>query len=524
MVSMQRPIRSPWIIAILLLASSSYAAPSRDAFSISWNLDEGSLGSWKKNEQGEIVLELAPGGESPWYYFQLDGVRNQTLTFVLEHAPAAWFGEITLPYVSYDQQEWETLKNRSIQPAPEDPASVRYRFTHTFGENRAWLAYAPPYPNSRLDAFLGAIGPHPHVHIEPVCETAEKRLPVACATLTDPEANESGKMQVYLMAREEAQESAGSWVCEGVMRFLLSDNPEAAAMKRRAVFHFIPILDRDGVTTGATRHVLPSGSEAHWSDTWMEHDYSFYEQRMIKQHLEQLREAGKVLSLLVRFRASPWAPDQLQREQAGKERYAAQDQLFQDLLGKKYLPWMDNLDRTLPATSLSRFAWERFPDAMTGCLQSGLVYAKRFGTAYLLMKTQADLELEGELLARAMGEFMGVPASDPPPFLHAAELYQLSGRGKETFHARCIYRDLLDRPPKEVRVVVNDQEIDLHPENPANKNFAQGVLFTGFITVSEPINRHYFTASNGSKRIRLPREGARPGPFTLPDLHAQREP
>src|SRR5439155_20372163 len=57
--------------------------------------------------------------------------------------------------------------------------------------------------------------------------------------------------EVWLMCRQHAWESGTSFVGEGAIRFLLSD--EAAPLRRSLVFKILPMMDPDGCAHGGVR-------------------------------------------------------------------------------------------------------------------------------------------------------------------------------------------------------------------------------------------------------------------------------
>jgi hypothetical protein len=75
-------------------------------------------------------------------------------------------------------------------------------------------------------------------------------------TITDPSVADGGKKVVWLMARQHAWETGTSWVADGAVRFLLSNEAEAARIKRSTVFKVIPLFDVDGAVEGAVRFNL----------------------------------------------------------------------------------------------------------------------------------------------------------------------------------------------------------------------------------------------------------------------------
>ncbi|MEW6236934.1 MAG: M14 family zinc carboxypeptidase [Candidatus Omnitrophota bacterium] len=500
-------------LTITLAAANGFAAANVE---LTWDFENGSLGGWRTAESNNIILSHAPGSGGLWYYFQLDGILNKTLTFVFEQARDDYFGGDNLPVLSYDRQNWAFIKNRIILDIPGDESKVRYSFTHSFAQNRAWIAFAPPFSNADRDRLEKEISSHPHVQIQTLCESPIKKLKIPIVFVTDPQSPAEEKKCVLLLCREDAYETASSWIARGAIEYLLSDDPAAAAIKRRTIFMIFPIFDVDGVAMGRAVHpMIHGGDGVFWTETWPETSYSFYEQRQMKRFLQDWKNQGRTIDYSLRLHSCSWNENLFRREYASESNYAEQDALFIETFEKKYLPWYRNPERILQDTRFSRFVGDLFPNALAGFGMSEYVYPPSFARNFLLYKSCDDLFIEGELIVRAIGERLGVPASDPPPYLHSAEFYELSRVQKRVFHARCLYRDLLGRPPEYVRVIVNEKPIDLEAMKGQELDYNRGVLFEGNITVDAAVNSHYFLASNSYKICRIPNEGSRPGPFIL---------
>ncbi|RJP32617.1 MAG: hypothetical protein C4527_05700 [Candidatus Omnitrophota bacterium] len=501
---------------VMLCAHGGEVVLSVSDIRISSDFENGSLGSWRINDAGEIILTHAPGSGDLWYFFRVDGVLHQTLTFVFESARNDLFGDHNLPAWSYDLNQWSFIKTRFIQPHPTNPQQTRFSFTCTFAQNHAWIAYTPPFSNTLLDQLLNRFAEHPHLHVYDLCETPIEHLHLPILQITDSETPKEEKQTILLLCREEAYETASSWVGYGAIRFLLSDDPIAAAIKRRCLFLVIPIFDRDGVALGRAVHPLSrERGEVYWTETWPEKEYSFYEQRQLKRFLQRWKDQGKTIDLSIRLHSNSWREDLVRREFCSDANIPAQDAFFMDILGKEHLPWYRNVDRTLRETRFSKFVWDVFPQAITASSLHEYLFSDVIAQEFILYKTIDDLMVEGELMARAIGQSVGVPASDPPPFLHGAECYENAGLTAQTFHVRCIYRDLLNRPPEFVRVVVNEEPFELFPVNTETPDYQKGVIFAGFVEAKTESNRHYFQASNGSNTFRVPYAGERAGPYLL---------
>jgi murein tripeptide amidase MpaA len=58
---------------------------------------------------------------------------------------------------------------------------------------------------------------------------------------------------VFITARVHPGETPASHVVHGLLEFLSGDNPDAEALRRRAVWVIVPMLNPDGVSAGNYR-------------------------------------------------------------------------------------------------------------------------------------------------------------------------------------------------------------------------------------------------------------------------------
>ena len=61
------------------------------------------------------------------------------------------------------------------------------------------------------------------------------------------------KKVVIITARVHPGETPSSYVCEGVIDFLISDDPVARLLRDNIVFQIVPMLNPDGVFLGNQR-------------------------------------------------------------------------------------------------------------------------------------------------------------------------------------------------------------------------------------------------------------------------------
>jgi hypothetical protein len=72
-------------------------------------------------------------------------------------------------------------------------------------------------------------------------------------TVTNFERPDEDKKTVWLQARQHAWETGTSYVMEGALRFVTSDDPLARELRKQVVFKFTPMMDPDGCATGKVR-------------------------------------------------------------------------------------------------------------------------------------------------------------------------------------------------------------------------------------------------------------------------------
>jgi murein tripeptide amidase MpaA len=69
------------------------------------------------------------------------------------------------------------------------------------------------------------------------------------------------------MSRQHSGEVTSSFMVEGMVNYLLSENPTAEYLLNRFVFKIIPMVNIDGVVHGNTRaELMGCDSNRRWAD------------------------------------------------------------------------------------------------------------------------------------------------------------------------------------------------------------------------------------------------------------------
>ncbi|HUT94657.1 MAG TPA: M14 family zinc carboxypeptidase [Thermoguttaceae bacterium] len=119
----------------------------------------------------------------------------------------------------------------------------------------------PPYTYTQGEQFVASLRDHPLAHVEKIGQSEEGRN-VWLIKITDD--SPRAKKPALIRARVHAYESAGSYAMEGMVGWLLRDDPYAAAALREYAFHVIPMSNPDGVFNGLGRLTAPRGADLTW--------------------------------------------------------------------------------------------------------------------------------------------------------------------------------------------------------------------------------------------------------------------
>jgi hypothetical protein len=103
-----------------------------------------------------------------------------------------------------------------------------------------------------LQQLLADVDKSPCAVVEVVGKTVQGR-DLHLVTVTNPDVPDARKKTVWLIARQHAWEAGTSYVLEGALRFVTSEDAEARALRDRVVFKFTPMMDPDGCAAGRER-------------------------------------------------------------------------------------------------------------------------------------------------------------------------------------------------------------------------------------------------------------------------------
>ena len=226
---------------------------------------------------------LANGRHWGHFGLRVDGCRGRAFDVVLNAArrrihpdrpPAREPISLMAWAEAPDTTDWRLFDEEEV-----DGSVRRYRNRRPFEVDTIYLGHQPLNPLGRTYRFMAEWLRHPHVRppagavADPAVvdqygpfvlgmlgarqdrlgrELPDWTRPIYGFVVTDPEAG-GPKRDVYLQARQHPDEHVGAWPAEGAIAFLLSEHPDAAAVRRRCRVFVVPAANPQGVYAATTR-------------------------------------------------------------------------------------------------------------------------------------------------------------------------------------------------------------------------------------------------------------------------------
>ncbi len=193
-----------------------------------------------------------PGHMLYWFYFKIAGAKGETVTIDVVNAefqPFSW--DNYRPVYSYAENPNDLSDHNWRMISQTERFFTTFSFTHTYESDLAWVASGYPYTYSYLQNYLASIKANPYVNVMTIGRTAEGRN-IDIVKITDRTIPDRKKKSIWIAAGEHASEKEGSWVSEGMIEFLLSNNPTSSNIRKHAVFFIVPLAAPDANYHGRT--------------------------------------------------------------------------------------------------------------------------------------------------------------------------------------------------------------------------------------------------------------------------------
>ena len=134
---------------------------------------------------------------------------------------------------------------------------MSFTYVFEYDYDVVYMAFSQPYTYTDLQKYIKSLEDSPrnskYLVREVLCYTL---IGTPCDILTITSHKKKQKGGVVLTGRVHPGETVSSWMIQGVINFLLSDDKIAEQLRNRFIFKIIPMLNPDGVIQGNYRSSL----------------------------------------------------------------------------------------------------------------------------------------------------------------------------------------------------------------------------------------------------------------------------
>jgi hypothetical protein len=195
-------------------------------------------------------------GWACWWYFKVSGLTQGEVWKLSLNGSG--FAAPARASVSSDGKTWK-----------HTPPGRRSGKLHTYevkvDAETTWFAWGPPFTLTDAQRLVentakAKVGAKAFT----LCKSQDgHKVP---ALRWEPKGN--GKQPaIWIQARQHAWEAGSSWVCQGLVEWLASDQEDARALRENARIYVVPIMDVDNVERGAGgKNQVPHDHNRDWSD------------------------------------------------------------------------------------------------------------------------------------------------------------------------------------------------------------------------------------------------------------------
>ncbi|MBP86761.1 MAG: zinc carboxypeptidase [Planctomycetaceae bacterium] len=246
--------------SVVRRAAAAESATALTNLVVETNFPSGS-GKVIEINQDERLIKLEPSshegrGWACWWYVRVSGFEaGETISLQVGRAP--WATPERAAFSS-DGETW-----RQTAAGERNGAWITYR--HKVDAPVAWFAWGPPFtPRDSEELIHFATAANSQAARYELCKTRDGRIVPALKIGSD---DGSGTAGVWIQARQHAWESGSSWVCRGLVEWLVSEHPRAVQLREKAIVSIVPVMDIDSVAIGAGgKDQTPHDHNRDWTD------------------------------------------------------------------------------------------------------------------------------------------------------------------------------------------------------------------------------------------------------------------
>lgn len=288
--------RLSWLFALLPLWLGCQSGPT-EAIPDAWiDFDYPGANLARATSLGGNVFAIIPNGF--WFEFRVREGRGRTLTFRIDGAgDSSSHWSWRQPVVSIDDgQSWTRITNTSFE-------GTTFVFSYTALSDDDWVALTPAYSFQRSLDLVNELSTHPEVAA--VTEIGRSLGDEPLHHLEIRSQPQGTLPAIWVVGRQHPVEAGGSYMMEGFLRWAVSNDPDAVALRTVAEIHAVPFMNPDGVIAATPRGNLAGlDLNRQWANATLTESPEVY---WAQEVITAFRDAGGQTRIMVDFHSAPGA-------------------------------------------------------------------------------------------------------------------------------------------------------------------------------------------------------------------------
>ncbi len=192
--------------------------------------------------------------------------------------------------------EWKMLADASYH---YDAATESMEITFKPDCDPFYVAWSFIYTPQRLRQFLARLYLADCVSLKRIGSSVKDR-PIYLVTITEQEPVRDEKPAVWIVAQQHGYEMGGGPICEGIMDYLVSDDPLAMEARRELVWKIVPMVNPDAMSGPWFRYNargidLNRNWDAHDNASGHDAEESEPEVQAVKNCIEEWLRGGRAI-------------------------------------------------------------------------------------------------------------------------------------------------------------------------------------------------------------------------------------
>ena len=238
----------------------------------------------------------------------------------------------------FDSQEWEVLDDAEYKYIPK---TETMEITAVFKKSPVYVGWSFIYTPYMLHRYLSSLPEKPFLNIEYIGKTVQGR-DIPMVTIGEPDLKKD--KAVWLLGGQHGFEVGGISSAEGMIDFLISDDPAAVEARSKIDFKILPLVNLDAHANKWYRfnaHGIDLNRNWDQGDLGHGHDSQVAEPEVaaVKKAISEWLEGDKKRSIAIDIHdwtaLKPGVQFSTNREEIAKNLELKQ---FYDEIRKKYLP------------------------------------------------------------------------------------------------------------------------------------------------------------------------------------------